>query len=282
MHPVHLIQGVVFAAWAVSTPSTARAAEVGSRPYGTLELAVRYNPAGAAILAEAGATHVFEQDAVHHVPARSLSVGARANVNPADAAAGVIVRVRPFVFAEVALAYDRYGYFGANGALLSFPTAESDFGDDARSDRSGEAVSAGGDRFTAGLTLNAISGDFYARNETRFERFHFGGGGPWFYEWEHDTLLEATDWVAYEKAFASVAAWKGAERQLLLLGPTFDATHSFGRTSTRYRIGGAAYLALEPGDWTGQPHFLLEIGSPVRDQNRKGEIYLMALGGSSW
>ena len=273
---------VLFGATVGSTAQAADSEENQTTPYASLDLAGRYNPVGVALTGELGLRHVFRIDREHEIPAHAVALGVRGSINPANAQAGLVLHYQPVVFAHFELGYERYAYFGTNGALLSYPDDDADFSDATRTARAGEEERAGGDRLSGTVTLQLAAGRWYARQQTRWSWYHFGGEGPWYYEWEHDTLLRNADWVLSSKTSASFALWKGGQQQLLLVGPCHDVTRAFDAALTRHRIAGFGYLQLGRHPRWGRPHVYAEVGTPLVDRHRRGEMYVLGLLGTSW
>lgn len=248
------------------------------RPRTTLhaDLLGRHNPVGLMLMAggyrrwpirtapETGATLAY------------LQAGLSAGVNPAYGQLSAHVEWMPAPFLRLRAVYDLFGYFGANGALLSFPSADAPFGDDELDARSGTEESGTGHRFSLQPVLRFRIGPVILRNRTELAYHRFDGAGPYFYEWAYDTLLRDGDVLLDTRTQVFVEAWKGTGAAALFAGPFHQFTRAFDAGLDRQRVGGLVHYVPTQRLWSlDRPRFFARVGVNVRDRNREGEVFAL-------
>jgi len=230
------------------------------------------NPEGPMLVVGAFRRWINEFDPVHAVPSSYLQAGTTLGINPAYAQASIHGEWLPAIWAQLRLAYDLYGFFGDNGALLSFPSADSPFGDDQIDTLEGQEESGLGHRILFQPTLRAKLGRFYFRNQTDVAYYRFDGKGPFFFEREYDTLLKDGDFLIANRSHIMFELWKGPVDQILLAGPFYDVTYAVDASLTRQRIGAAFYWVPKDDLWfLKRPRLFAEIGYNLQDRNRDNE-----------
>jgi hypothetical protein len=183
----------------------------------------------------------------------------------------------PVLFARVRLQYDLYRFFGANGALLSFPSSDSKFGEHELDALSGSEEAGWGRRVLLQPQITAKAGTIIIRNTTDLSYYRFSGRGPYFLEWEYDTLLEDGDFLIDNTTAFLKEVWKGAGSATLLAGPFYEVTHGSRAAVTRQRVGLQAYWS--PAGSIGsfrQPRVYGQVGVNLQDRNRDDELFLTA------
>jgi hypothetical protein len=211
---------------------------------------------------------------VEAVPSSYLQAGTMLGVNPAYAQASVYGEWMPAIFAQLRLQYDLYGFFGANGALLSFPSARSPFGDREIDALKGHEESGIGHRLFLQPTLRGKIGPLYLRNQTDIAYYRFDARGPFFFEREYDTLLKDGDFLLANRTHALFELWKGKTDQILLAGPFYEVTHAADAGLTRQRIGLGVYWVPVDRLWSlSRPRFYAEVGYNAHDRNRNHEPF---------
>jgi hypothetical protein len=232
------------------------------------------NPEGFSLVVGAYRRWVSEFDRVEAIPSSYLQAGTMLGINPAYAQGSVYGEWMPALFAQVRLQYDLYGYFGTNGALLSFPSATAPFGDDEVKALKGQEESTIGQRLFFQPTLRGKLGPLYLRNQTDLAAYWFDGRGPYFYEWEYDTLLKSGDALIANRTHALFEAWKGKDNEILLMGPFYEVVYARGAELTRQRLGAAFYWVPMERVWSlSRPRFYAEIGYNLQDRNRDNQAF---------
>jgi hypothetical protein len=183
----------------------------------------------------------------------------------------------PHAALQLRAQYGLYRYYGGDSvALLSFPSGDAPFGDDEVSDREGEAEQAWGQRFLLSPVLRVTLGPLLLRNATDLAWFRFTGEGPYFLEWEYDTLLKDGDWLVADSLQALTRLWQGSGEAALYAGPFFEIVHAGASGITQERAGLIA-------SWTGvgklgalrRPRTFFQAGVHLRDPNREGELFVL-------
>jgi len=232
------------------------------------------NPDGAAVVVGIFRRWISEYDRIHAIPSSYLQAGTMLALNPAYAQGSLYGEWMPFIWAQLRLQYDLYGFFGENGALLSFPSADSAFGDDQIEALEGQEESALGHRILFQPTLRAKFGRLYVRNQTDLAYYRFDARGPYVFEREYDTLLKDGDVLVANRSHALLELWKGPAEQILLAGPFYEVTHAADAGITRQRVGGALYWVPRDNLWfLNRPRVFAEIGYNLQDRNRDDEAF---------
>ena len=170
-----------------------------------------------------------------------------------------------------------YRYFGGEtGALLSFPTGDAPFGDREVDARRGEAESAWGVRLLLKPVVRVPLGPVLIRNVTRIAWLSFSGTGPYFLEWEYDTLFKDGDWYLADMIQALVTVWHGGKESELLVGPFYEIARAGAAGIVQQRAGLiAAWTVADAYGPLRRPGFGLEAGFHLSDPNRQGEPYIL-------
>ncbi len=216
-------------------------------------------------------------DREYGIPSSSNKLGLALGVSPAYAKASAYDEWQPATFAQVRLQYDLYRFFGANGALLSFPSAESKFGKHEVDALSGKEESDWGRRVLLQPVLTAKAGPIIIRNTTDLAYYRFGGKGPYFLEWEYDTLLKDGDLLVNNRTVFLMATGKRSRFDTLLAGPFYEYTHGSDADITRHRAGIQAYWTRREPVWSlKKPRAYAQIGLNLHDRNRNNEGFFGA------
>ena len=170
-----------------------------------------------------------------------------------------------------------YRYFGGETeALLSFPSGDAPFGDREVDARRGEAESAWGVRLLLKPVVRVPLGPVLLRNVTRIAWLSFSGTGPYFLEWEYDTLFKDGDWYLADMLQALVTVWHGGKAAELLVGPFYEIARAGAAGIVQQRAGLiAAWTVADKYGPLRRPGFGLEAGFHLRDPNRQGEPYIL-------
>ncbi len=216
-------------------------------------------------------------DQEYGIPSSSNKLGFTLGVSPAYAKASAYDEWQPAIFAQVRLQYDLYRFFGENGALLSFPSADSRYGKHEVDALSGQEETGWGQRVLFQPVITAKAGPVIIRNTTDLAYYRFGGRGPYFLEWEYDTLLKDGDFLLNNRTAFLIKAWKGSRTEMLLAGPFYEITHGARADITRQRSGIQVFWS--PAESIGSfnhPRVYAQIGMNLQDRNRDNEAFLTA------
>lgn len=241
------------------------------------DIAGRGNPAG--IMLITGGFHRWDvtNDPEIGVPASYKQAGAMIGVNPVYAQVSLYGEWKPAIYAQLRLQYDYYGFFGSNGSLLSFPSAESRYGKNEIDSLSGKEESTSGHRLLLQPILSGKVGPVIVRNTTDIGYYLFEGKGPYFYESEYDTLLKDRDVLVNNNTVFLLEAWKGGNHGILLAGPFYEVTHAVDAEITRQRIGIQCYCMPTKTLWgVNQPRIYGQVGMNLQDRNRDNEAFFKA------
>jgi hypothetical protein len=232
------------------------------------------NPEGFSLVVGAYRRWISEFDKVEAIPSSYLQAGTMLSINPAYAQGSVYGEWMPALFAQFRLQYDLYGFFGASGALLSFPSATSRFGNDEIDALKDQEESGVGHRIFLQPTLRGKVGPVYLRNQTDLGYYWFDARGPYYFEREYDTLLKSGDLLAVNRTHALFEAWKGRDSEILLAGPFYEVTHAADASITRQRLGAAFYWVPMERVWSlSRPRFYAEVGYNMQDRNRGHQAF---------
>jgi hypothetical protein len=186
------------------------------------DIVARANPEGVMLIAGGYRRWSGPLDQKYGVPSTYSQLGLDVGVNPAYSQASAYGEWQPAIFARVRIQYDLYRFFGANGALLSFPSADAKFGRDETKALKGQEEAGWGQRVMVQPVFTAKAGPVIIRNTTDLAYYRFDGKGPYFYEWEYDTLLKDGDYLIDNTTTFLMEAWKGVGSAMLLAGPFYQ------------------------------------------------------------
>ncbi len=240
----------------------------------TADLAAMMNPDGSMIMA-GGYRRWVQLTAEEGMPARYAQTGFGLGLNPAYAKGSFHAEFQPAIFFNLRLEYDLYSFFGTNGGLLSFPDADAKFGKHELEDLKGSEEKAIGHRGLIQPTFYAKAGPVLFINQTDLAYYRFNGDGPYFLDWEYDTLVQDGDYVMANRTQFLVPAWKGTGAAVLYAGPYYEITHAHDADLTRQRVGGQLYWVPTDSLWgMNKPRIYSRVGVNIQDPNRQGEMYL--------
>jgi len=233
------------------------------------------NPNGIMLSPEIYRRWVYAVDKEMDVPSSYLQTGLRPGVSPAYGKLSAYTEWLAAIFAKFRLEYDLYRFFGTNGALLSFPSADSRFGRQEVEALKGQEETAFGSRVLFQPTLYGKIGPVIIANQTDLAYYRFNGKGPYFLDWEYDALVRDGDSVVANRTQFIVEAWKKGKDQALYAGPYYEITHATSAALTRQRVGVLAYwLPVPEFRSLDRPRIYLQAGVNVQDRNRQGELFL--------
>ncbi len=270
-----------FFATALTMAAAAAAAETGATSDGPaaqpfklqVDLPGRLNPWG--VVLQIGGNYRRELGPPHRSrPRPYLQGGLGIGVTPASATASAYVDWMQAPFLVLRVRSDLYRYFGTNGMLLEFPGRDSPFGSDAIDSRSGHELSRFAGRLLLQPTLRARLGPLFVQCQTDLAWFHFGKGGPYFYERGYDTLLQDGDGVVASRTTVLAPVWSDRGHPRLLAGPAYELQRSFVAGLQRQRLGAA--FQFSPNTRLGplaRPRIAVQAGVYIQDQNRQGQPF---------
>ncbi len=240
----------------------------------TADLAGSVNPDGLLLLIGGYRRWVHEMNREYKMPSSYLETGASFGVTPAYGQASAYVEWMPAIFATFQVQYTLHRYFGERGALLSFPSKDAKFGKNEVDALKGQEEKATGQRILFQPTFVAKVGATIIRNQTDLSYFRYNGQGPYFLEWEYDTLVKNGDFVVANRTFLLWKIWGGAGEAALLVGPVYEITRASNADLTRQRLGSQVFWS--PTDAVGslhRPRIYAQTGVNREDRNRRGEVY---------
>ena len=238
------------------------------------DLAGQVNPEGLMLFLGGYRRWISDRDHEFGMPSSYLQTGAGLGISPAYAKAAAHVEWQPAVFASFRFEYDLYRFFGDFGALLSFPSGDVKFGKREVDALEGREEKAWGRRVLLQPTLYAKAGGVIIRNQTDIAYYRFDGKGPYFLDWEYDTLLKDGDSVIANRTQFLAKVWE-ENGGALLMGPYYEITHARDADIRRQRAGGLIYWT--PMNTVGsleRPRIYSQLGVNIQDRNRDDEIYL--------
>jgi hypothetical protein len=242
----------------------------------------RYGPPGAML--SLGATWCWPREDGPSTleQGRHTQLGVSLGVNPAYSQASAFVEWIPTAPLQLRLQYDAYGFFGANGALLRFPSSGSGFGDAEIAALSGHETGGIGHRLAFSPVLRAKLGRVLLRNQTDLNLYWLSRSAGWYHESEYDTLLAKADWLVSNRTAALLEVWRGEQEAILLVGPMYDVTRAGAGGISRQRAGAAAWWATPAAHWLGLDglRFYALAGVNLADRNRRGQPFaILGMGG---
>lgn len=246
----------------------------GGRVLGTADLAARVGPAGAAARAGLVLHHTYGVAESGDDESSYLEGGVAFVATPATLEPQAHVELLPVPFLVLRGEFGAIRYLGTNYGLLSFDSADADFGSQVLSARKGGERAAWGTRAALSLTPRIELGPVVLRSKLSFAAYHFDRGGPYVYEAELDTLLHTTDFVLTSNSDVLFQLHDGPGAEALLLGPSVEVRRTFDSALTRTRVGVSLWYV--PSDHWGnlhQPRLYAQAGVNLVDPNRKGEPF---------
>jgi len=262
---------VVLAAVVSAAPPRAAAGTEpgGSRTTVSGDTAARLGPGGVVVFAGAVRRWAVEDGEGVLLRGRYLELGGAVGVNPAYLQAGPHVEWVPVALLQLRAQYDLYGFFGANGALLRFPSAASRFGDGEIKAAGGTETTGLGHRLLISPVLRARIGRVVLRSQTDLAWFALSSTAGWFYEWEYDTLVARRGLVVSNRTALLFELWHGPGEATLLVGPGYEITHSTTADITRQRAEGVVFWSpVETFGRFARPRIFLLAGVNLADRNR--------------
>lgn len=238
------------------------------------DLAGQVNPDGVVALFELSRRWIGTLNKELNIPASYFQTGLGLGSTPAYGILNAHLEWQPVIFASLRMQYDFYRYYGANAGLLSFPSAGSPFGEKEVEALEGREEAAYGNRFLVRPTLYATAGPILIMNRTDLAYVHYTGQGPFFLDWNYETLLSDDDHVIENRTNVLLELRKGTGKARILAGPYYEIMHASSSRLRRNRAGGM--VSWIPADSWGplkRPRVYAQAGVYLHDRNREGEGY---------
>jgi hypothetical protein len=276
MQQTLLVLGVVLA---VILPSHAAAGTEpggGSRTTVYADTVTRLAPSGVMLFAGVLWRRAINDGDGALLRGRYFELGAAVGVNPAYTQGSAHVEWVPVAALQLRLQYDLYGFFGANGALLRFPSASSRFGDEEIKAAHGSENTGLGQRLVFSPVLRLRTGRLLLRSQTDVAWFALSSTAGWFYEWEYDTLVAQRDLVVSNRTAVLVELWHGAGEATLLAGPAYEVTHAIAADLGRQRAEGVVFWSpVETFGAFARPRLFAVAGMNLVDRNRRHDPFVI-------
>ncbi len=254
----------------ISTPQN-----IGGRVTVYGDLGGKINPRGLAFLGGIKYRNSYRYDEKYDAVSAYWQTGVDIGISPAFMQAGVHAEWMPWLFLPLRIRYDYIQYSGINDGLLSFPSADSPYGDDVRKDRRDEEKTHGS-RIMFQPTLQGKIDRFIIRNQTDLAYYTFNGRGPYFLELWYNTLMKDDDWLVCNKTQLLYSVFPDKERRKLFAGPYYEVTRAFDAQITQQKLGVAVYWESADSIWhISRPHAGIMGGYHLEDPNRQGQFYVI-------
>lgn len=272
----------IFLICLVITPSIVMAAEKESTIKVTdawvtsVDLAAGDNPTTLALLAETRYRHIYHQDSFPLWDGLYRQGGFQINVTPAFGRIGAHAEWLPIAILQLRLQYDRYHFFGQYGSQLSYGAGDEPFGDKEIETRKGEEKTGTGNRILFQPTLQMKFGRYIVRNRIDYAVYTFSGKGPFYHEWEYDTLLKTSDNLFANQLMFFYEFISKSNGKRLLFGPYHEYVRASHAKLVRTRMGANLYYS-PMAKYLGfnQPRIWAQAGWNLRDRNRDDEFFFV-------
>jgi hypothetical protein len=238
------------------------------------DLGGKINPRGLAFWGGVKYRNSYRYDAKYDAISSYWQTSVSLVISPAFMLAGVHAEWMPWLFLQMHVQYDYIEYLGINDSLLSFPSANSPYGDEVRKDRHDEEKTHGS-RIMFQPTIQGKVDSFIIRNQTDLAYYTFAGRGPYFFELWYDTLMKDGDCLVANRT-QFLYAFLDRKRKKLLAGPYYEVTKAFDTQITQQKLGVALYW--EPASslfHISHPHLGVMSGYHLEDPNRQGQFYFI-------
>jgi hypothetical protein len=238
------------------------------------DIAGRINPEGISFFGGVNYRNAYQYSEQYNTESAYWQTGVGLGVSPAYGQASAHVEWQPWIFLSLRVQYDYYRFFGSNGSLLSFNSADAPFGDNAIKDRHDEEV-ASGNRYMFQPTLQVKIDRVILRNQTDMAYYQFSGRGPYFLEQEYYTLLKDGDYLISNRTQLLYQAWQGRGGKTLLAGPYYEVTRADAAGITQQKVGGMLYwVPLDSIRGLDRPRIQLKGGYHLQDPDRQGQLFI--------
>ena len=167
--------------------------------------------------------------------------------------------------------------FGTLGYMLSFPTADSPYGEEEEELLEGQEETGIGHRVSIMPTVQLAAGPIIVRNLTEWHMSWFGSyDGPYVRERLYDQLQASDgDWLLVNTSVLAYTLWDPEGDGLAIIGPYYEHVVTGDSGTGRQRVGGVA--AWIDGQTRGEIRRLrvyLQSGVNLDDRNRDGAFFV--------
>lgn len=241
------------------------------------DLVIRANPMGAILFAGLAYRLPYRFDVERNLESAAVQFGLGTALNGAYVQGGPFVEWMPILPVQLRAQYDLLGFSGKYGSLLSFPSANSPFGDDVIKARAGTEERTYAQRFLLRPLLRMKMGRVVLRSQTDLAHYRMNGQGPYYFEREYDTLLEASDFLVANRTALLFVIIPGKSAPGLAMGPAYEVTHAYGAGLTRQRLGlqGSWIPDMDGRGFFSGFRIYGMAGVNLEDRNRGHEPFLM-------
>ena len=204
-------------------------------------------------------------------------VGIDLALSPAIAELGAHVEWLPIKVFSLRAEYRVLTSFGTLGYMLSFPTADSPYGEEEEELLEGQEETGIGHRVSIMPTVQLAAGPIIVRNLTEWHMSWFGSyDGPYVRERLYDQLQASDgDWLLVNTSVLAYALWDPEGDGLAIIGPYYEHVVTGDSGTGRQRVGGVA--AWIDGQTRGEIRRLrvyLQSGVNLDDRNRDGAFFV--------
>ncbi len=254
---------------------------LGRKTTGYADFAGAWNPKGIGILTGVDYRNSYRYSPEYGAVSAYRQIGLGLGVNPAYLQPSISAEWMPVLFLALRLSADGYYFYGLNGGLLSFSSANDPFGNSVRREREGTEESGFGTRIFVQPTLRAKIGGIIIRNQTDYGYYRFPGRGPYFLELEYDTLLKDKDRLFANRTQALADLGKG--QAATLLGLFYETVRADAAHLSRKRIGILGYTEQGPHlGWFRATRYFGQAGYNLEDPNRAHEFFFVIGAGGTF
>ncbi len=234
----------------------------------------RHNPSGLLSSLGINRRHVYKRSVSPLLDGAYIQGGAVAALSPAFSRASLVGEWRPLSVFKLTAGYDLYGFFGANGGLLSFATSGDDFGTSGTDLRSGREEAETAQRVKIVPQVRWRLGRVIAVNESDFAWYAMSGDGPYYLELGYDTLIRKNDLVFANRTQIVYEVFGGSEGKGLWTGIFHEYVSPQSNFLERHRLGvTAAWVPARRAWGLDRPRAYGRAGFNVRDRNRRDQFF---------
>ena len=242
----------------------------------SIDVAIGDNPATLGLLAETRYRHIYRRDISPLWDGLYSQGGFQLSVTPAFGRIGAHIEWLPIAMFQLRLQYDHYHFFGQHGSLLTYGSGNEAFGDDEIKGRKGEEITGTGDRILFQPILQMKFGPYIVRDRIDYAAYSFSGDGPFYHEWEYDTLLTTNDHLFVNQLMLYYELIPKSDGEHLLFGPFHEYVRASNAKLVRTRVGANLYYAPAVKCLGfNQPRIWAQAGWNLKDRNRDDEIFFV-------
>ena len=208
-----------------------------------MDVAIGDNPTTLALLAETRYRHIYRRDSSPFWDGLYAQGGFQLGMTPVFGRIGAHIEWLPIAILQLRLQYDHYHFFGRYGSLLPYGSDNAAFGDDEIKARKGEEITGTGDRILFQPSLQMKFGPYIIRDRIDYSAYTFSGEGPFYHEWEYDTLLTTNDHLFVNQLMFFYGFIPNSNGKYLLFGPFHEYVRASHAKLVRTRVSANLYYA---------------------------------------